>query len=177
LVLLLGGFAISGLVGLGVFQEYRNRAVLGALDVARLSSVLSFGGYALCFLLFLTGFVLYVRTRSQGKSAPRVLLLLVVFFANAGPWLLLAIAGMTGRLDEVLWLAAPAPSFTFQLIDALIDKDPNAQSLLVAMIASASGWALLGVLFWGMGSRALRARLIAERNARLALTPTPPSPP
>jgi hypothetical protein len=172
LVLLLGGATQCLLVALGTFQEYANRRATGSLDLPRLSSVLSFGGYALCFLLFLSGFVLFVRARSAGRAAPRVLLLLVVFFANAGPWLLLAMGGLMGRLDEILWLAAPAPSFTFELMDALIASRHNAKTLLVAMIVSATGWALLGVVFWGFGSRTLRRRIEAERReSRAHLAP------
>jgi ABC-type transport system involved in multi-copper enzyme maturation permease subunit len=166
LVLMLGGVALVSLVAAGVWQEHLNHAATGLPDPARVACVLSFGGYALCFLLFLTGFVLYVRARSQSGAAPRVLFVLVVFVANAGPWLVLAMAGMLARVHEVMWLAAPSPAFVFQLFDSLLASVPGAQTQLFAMIVSATSWALLGVLFWGLGSRALRRRLLAERRER-----------
>lgn len=176
LVLLLGGSALGLLVGLGVLQESLAPGPTGRPDPARMACILAFGGYALCFLLFLTGFLLYARARSQDGTAPRVLFVLVVFFANAGPWLLLAMAGMMARMDEVMWLAAPSPSFVFQLFDSVLLARPEAQTQLFATIASASGWALLGALFWGLGSRTLRRRLAAERRARSAHSEVATSP-
>jgi hypothetical protein len=172
LVLLLGGGALALLVGLGVWQERWNQLTTGLPDPARLACVLSFGGYALCFLLFLTGFLLFVRARSKDGTAPRVLYVVIVFVANAGPWLLLAMAGMMARVNEVMWLASPSPAFVFQLFDSLLLGRPEAQTQLVAMIVSATLWALLGVTFWALGSRALRRRLLAERRER---APTSPS--
>lgn len=168
LVLLLGGIALVIPVGLGVLQQLDNERVSGLPDPARLACVLAFGGYALCFLLFLTGFVLYTRARSQNGTAPRVLLVLMVFVATAGPWLILAMAGLMARVDEVMWLASPSPAFVFQLFDSLLSGRPEAETQLFSMIASATGWALLGVVFWALGTRALRRRLLQERQQRTA---------
>jgi hypothetical protein len=80
--------------------------------------------------------------------------------------LLLAIAGMMGRVEEVLWLASPSPSFVFELFSYLLYNKPDAQTLLISMIVSATSWALLGVLLWALGSRRLRARLQEEAALR-----------
>jgi hypothetical protein len=162
LILLLGSLCHIALAGLGTMQEYWNRAASGTLELTRIVCILTFGGYAVCFLLFLTGFMLFMRARSANGTAPRVLLLLVVFVANAGPWLILAMAGMMGRVDDVLWLASPAPSSVFQLFDSLFAARPNAQTLLFSVIVSATAWALSGVVFWGIGSRSLRQRVAME---------------
>lgn len=170
LVLLVGGISLAGLTAAGVVEEQLRIGPTSTVDLKRVACVLSFAGYALCFLLFLTGFVLYTRARSQNGTAPRVLLLLVVFVANAGPWLVLAMAGMMGRVDEVLWLAAPAPSFVFQLIDSLLSARSHSQVLLFAMILSATLWALVGVILWGVGSRLLKKRLTSEAQERQRLS-------
>lgn len=111
---------------------------------------------------------------------PRVLLLAAFFVSMAGPWLLLAIAGLsTGELGDLYWLAAPSPSFSVVVVGRLLTDAAAAQSLWWVQLGTSGAWALLGVGLF------VRGRTLAAANAdpnvtalpRLSSSGTQPPPP
>ncbi len=62
-------------------------------------AVLSLGGYAAAFAVFVSGFAAWTRARASGAGVPRVLLLGALFLAFVGPYIAMAIAGLGGERD------------------------------------------------------------------------------
>lgn len=140
----------------------------GALSLhstSEVGGVLAFGGYCLAFIVFLIGFGAWVRSRSAGAALPRGLLLLVLFLAIVGPWVIMAIGGVLAQGDDsALVLAAPSPAYAFHLLDPThqaID-DPT----FVAGVVCAIAWLLLGLGLLALASAQTARRVREELTLR-----------
>lgn len=162
LLLLLGTLALAmqTAVGCYVSERWAVAAHYPALQVG------SFGAYALGFFLFIVGFTTWTRTRSRGGTAPRLLLVGMLFVAMVGPWMGLAIAGVIGSNGpSTVVLASPSPSFAVAVMAAIADNSSEHSLMLMAGLLCTAGWALLGVGLLGAGI--LRSRRLV-RQARAA---------
>jgi hypothetical protein len=117
----------------------------------------------LSFLVFLCGLSAFFRTRSEGATAPRVLLVVTILVLLIGPWIAMAIAGVvTHSSDDAMALAAPSPTYAFVLAEAIQHSAPNLSSLLLPGIVCAAGYALFGVGFLAMAAGRAHTRLGKE---------------
>jgi hypothetical protein len=87
----------------------------------------------------------------------------VFFFATVGPWIAMAIAGVLDSGSAII-VAAPSPLYIVPMIDALAVTDGSEQHKLLAGLASAVGWALLGTGLLGAAILRVR-RLLREHDA------------
>jgi ABC-type transport system involved in multi-copper enzyme maturation permease subunit len=125
-----------------------------------LGQLLVTAGYLAAFFVFVVGFASWVRAGSISSVGPRILLLVVLFLATAGPWIGMAIAGVLSEANHsALLVASPSPTFVLVLIDA-VGKTADAGKLkLLAGAMCAAAWALVGVgLFVGAIIRVRRLR-------------------
>jgi hypothetical protein len=121
--------------------------------------------YGMSFLAFVVGFASWLRTRTGAIAVARVVMLVVLFCAGAGPWIIAAIAGaltQTTSSDELL-IAAPSPFFAIAVATelspaSLASKGPQ---VLGAALSSAA-WALIG--FGLLGRAATRCRSIIRAH-------------
>lgn len=157
LSLILLAFATCVGVGLLTLPKPTDRDVLVAFD-----------GQLLAFLVFLCGLSAFFRTRAEGATVPRVLLIVTALVAGIGPWIVMAIAGVVTRTgDGTLALAAPSPTYAFVLADEIQRAAPNVEGLILPAILCSAGYALFGVGLLAMAGGRAHARLGQER-ARLA---------
>jgi ABC-type transport system involved in multi-copper enzyme maturation permease subunit len=149
--------SFAGCVGIGLLTlKGTDRDVLVAFD-----------GQLLAFLVFLCGISAFFRTRAEGATAPRVLLIVTLLAALIGPWIAMAIAGVVTRSgDTTMALAAPSPTYAFVLAEELRRGATNIDSLLLPAILCSAGYALFGVGLLAMAAGRAHARLGQER-ARL----------
>jgi len=152
--LVLLAFAASLGVGLLTLSKPVDRQVLIAFD-----------GQLLAFLLFLCGLSAFFRTRSQGASVPRLLLILTIVVASIGPWIMMAIAGvLTQTSDGTLALASPSPTYAFVLAEELERAAPHVDALILPAVLCSTGYALFGVGLFAMAAGRAHARLGQERE-------------
>lgn len=157
LVLMLVAFASCVGVGLLTLVSPADRTVLVAFD-----------GQLLAFLIFLCGISAFFRTRAEGATVPRVLLVLTIVTASIGPWIVMAIAGFVTRSgDGTLALGAPSPVYAFVLAEEIQHGTTNTIDLLVPAIVCSAGYALFGVGLLAMAAGRAHGRLAQERE-RLA---------
>jgi len=150
--------AFAGCIGVGLLTlpKSTDRELLIAFD-----------GQLLAFLVFLCGLSAFFRTRSEGATAPRVLLVVSILALTIGPWIVMAIAGVVTRSsDDAMALAAPSPTYAFVLADAIARSAPNLSGLLLPGMACSAGYALFGVGLLAMAAGRAHSRLDQER-ARL----------
>jgi ABC-type transport system involved in multi-copper enzyme maturation permease subunit len=127
--------------------------------------VLAFDGQLLAFLIFLCGISAFFRTRAEGATVPRVLLVLTLVTAMIGPWIALAIAGVVTRSgDAVLALGAPSPVFAFILAEEIARSSSNLSSEMTAAVLCSVGYALFGVGLLAMAAGRAHARMRQERE-------------
>lgn len=127
--------------------------------------MLAFDGQLLAFLVFLCGISAFFRTRAEGATVPRVLLVLTLVTATIGPWIVLAIAGVVTRSgDAVLVLGAPSPVFAFILAEEMARASSNLSRELTAAVLCSVGYALFGVGLLAMAAGRSQTRLRQERE-------------
>jgi hypothetical protein len=160
------------MVGISVVQTARG---VPRVD-EQTEQLVVFSLYALGFSTFVIGLAAYLRARATGSAVPRVLLLVVLFFLAAGPWILAIISGViassgSGTGDEYA-LAAPSPFYVFLALDALTRPDPGVT--VVASITASIGYAALGLAFLVVARSKCKAIIdehedvLAEADRRLA---------
>ncbi len=158
LVLAVHAICSMALLAMGYIEEMDNARVLGSTKVGRLGSLLSIACASFAFLVFVSGLLVFVRSRSQGGRAPRLIALGAAFVGLAGPWLLLAIAGLVGSgFRSSMWVASPSPLFCAVVIDELLKRDVWTVPHSIAQLMSAGGWTCAGVALWILGQKRLRA--------------------
>lgn len=177
--------ALTRALGPGLMSATRTQLLVGLASVATLSAAtavsliegkaklgdaLAVGNvvlYGLCFFVFLVGFGAWLRVRTASPAMSRILLVVALFLASVGPWVLAAMAGALthGRADEAL-LAAPSPFFAVVAVSSVSKTSPEIAPLLACGFAAAA-WALLGLGLLGVAS--LRcARIIRQHEKDLA---------
>ena len=135
-----------------------------------LRRLIAFDGQLLAFLVFICGLCAFLRSRSEGATATRVLLLVAILAALLGPWIVMAIAGvLTHSGDATLALAAPSPTFAFVLAEAMAASTPNVASLVMPAILCSAGYALFGVGLLALASAKTTERLAQERARQTQL--------
>jgi hypothetical protein len=158
-------------------------------------AVLIFGAYALGFALFVVGFGAWLRARSGSPATARVLLVVALLVAAAGPWLGAAIAGaLSTRFDQGAFLfASPSPTYAFVAAALVRSGAAEAARAVAAAGACAALWAVAGLGLLGRAGARCRAivrahdealargdALLAAEDARAAAdaaAPPPPHPP
>src|SRR5690606_4163656 len=138
-------------------------------------STLALGAYAAAFALFLIGFSVWTRARTEGAAAPRGLALGVLFAALFGPCIAMAVAGiLTDNGDRALLIAAPSPAFAFVVANRY--RSPGGDADLYGLVGAAASlaWGVLGIALLAAGTLHARRRV---RTAPAGSTgaPTPPS--
>jgi ABC-type transport system involved in multi-copper enzyme maturation permease subunit len=152
--LILVAFAACVGIGLVTLSKPTDRDVLIAFD-----------GQLLAFLVFLCGLSAFFRTRAEGATVPRVLLIVITLVASIGPWIVMAIAGVvTHSGDGTLALAAPSPTYAFVLAEEIQRGSTNVQSLVLPAILCSAGYALFGVGLLAMAAGRAHTRLGQERE-------------
>jgi hypothetical protein len=152
--LLLTAFAICIGVGLLSLAPGTERDVLVA-----------FAGQLLAFLVFLAGLSAFFRTRAEGGTAPRILLLVTLLTATIGPWIAMAIAGVVTRgPGEALALAAPSPTYAFVLAEQLQRSSTYPFDLVLPAILCSAGYALFGVGLLALAGSRTHQRLELEQQ-------------
>jgi hypothetical protein len=146
--------SFAACVGLG-FLTLKTKTELEVLFV--------FAAQLLAFLVFLSGLSAFFRARAEGATAPRVLLLATIVATAAGPWILMAIAGVITRHDAMA-LAAPSPTYAFVLAEQMQRSPTNLPELILAAVLCTAGYALFGVGLLAMAAARVRARLAQERQ-------------
>jgi hypothetical protein len=131
--------------------------------------VLALGGYAAAFLVFVTGFAAWTRSRSRASGIPRVLLLGALFLAFVGPWIAMAIAGIFETNEIALLVAAPSPLYAFHLRKVIMSGSPDAAVAVMAGSVAAASWALIGLGLVVLAGARVRKRLAEERALREGL--------
>jgi ABC-type transport system involved in multi-copper enzyme maturation permease subunit len=127
--------------------------------------LIAFDGQLLAFLLFLCGLSAFFRTRAEGATVPRVLLVVTTVVAAIGPWIVMAIAGVvTQTSDGTLALASPSPTYAFVLAEEIQRGSANVESLILPAILCSAGYALFGVGLFAMAAGRAHARLGHERE-------------
>ncbi len=129
----------------------------------------AFGGYSLCFLIFIVGCGAWSRSRSNGAAVPRVLVMVALFLAFVGPWIAMAIAGIFTSSDEAMVMAAPSPIYAFLMVEAVTGKLLQHDLVLAAGSVCAAAWALLGLGLLLMASSRVGRRVREERTIRDSL--------
>lgn len=139
---------LAGVAGMAALTA----VALGAVALGRGSKAADealaiglFGGYAVAFYVFTAGLAALLRARAASSLVARVLIFAILFAVAVGPWIIAAIAGLIadrGAADDALMIAAPSPFYVFVMISAVEHggRDPQ----IVAGVACATGWALLG---------------------------------
>jgi hypothetical protein len=141
--------------------SFLSMILVGALSLSgpnEVEGVVAFGGYALAFLVFVVGFGAWARSRSPSSAVPRVLLLLALFLAIVGPWVIMAIAGILAGGSDAIVVAAPSPAYAFYLLEAVARSSYDRDAALAAGTVCAAAWLLLG-----LGLLALAASTSARR--------------
>jgi ABC-type transport system involved in multi-copper enzyme maturation permease subunit len=152
--LLLVAFAACIGVGLLTLSKSTDREVLVAFD-----------GQLLAFLVFLCGLSAFFRTRSEGATAPRVLLVVTLLALTIGPWIVMAIAGVvTASGTDALALGAPSPVYAIVLAGEIQRGPANLSNLILAAILCSTGYALFGVGLLAMAAGRAHVRLGQERE-------------
>lgn len=161
-----GRAASSGvLLATACFAILTAAGLLSATTHDQRLAMLSFGGYAYGFAVFLMGFAAFVRARVKGgPGIPRVLLGGALFLALLGPYIAMAISGvLLERTDHTQLVAAPSPAFAFVIVDKL--GAPGGDAELFALVGAGASilWGLLGLMLLALGSTAARRRFTSQR--------------
>ncbi|MET0595759.1 MAG: hypothetical protein ABW133_23880 [Polyangiaceae bacterium] len=187
LQLVTGLTALSALAlgGAGILS----RGLLPGLPPVPAVSLLVCAEYGSAFLLFVVGFLLWSRVRSESAGGARLLTAMVGMVALAAPWAFYAVLAFPAskRGFDAMILAAPSPLYSLVMVRAIEKGEPHLQ--LTTGLGCSLGWALLGLLLFSMGARRAARTVAARRNdqahlaARLeasdapAMHAAPPMPP
>jgi hypothetical protein len=116
------------------------------------------------FLLFVVGFLLWSRVRSESVGAARLLTAMVALVAVAAPWAFFVVfaypAGKRG-VDAMVF-AAPSPLYSLAMIRAVEKGEPHLP--ITAGLGCSLGWAALGLTLFGFGARRATKVLAARRT-------------
>jgi hypothetical protein len=167
-VLVLGCFGLLALAGFLVLPDKGDKL-----------AVVSLAGYAGAFAVFVAGFAAWTRARATGPGVPRVLLLGALFLAFVGPYVAMAIAGVSGSGNRAMLVAAPSPIYAFHMVSEARDltvlasgvtvSDPERDATLLAGAVCAGAWALIGLGLLAVAASRVRVRRHAEKAQRAAL--------
>ncbi len=113
--------------------------------------LLRFVAYAVGFFLFVVGFGVWLRSRSNSVMGSRIVLVAAVAGIAIVPWIVTAVVGVASRDDSVIMLASPSPLFAFYLLG------DRSGSLSAVGETAALCWGVLGALLLLSGSRRVRA--------------------
>jgi ABC-type transport system involved in multi-copper enzyme maturation permease subunit len=159
--------ATTWLIGL-VLAAYAACIGVGLLTLTKPSdrdAVVAFDGQLLAFLLFLCGLSAFFRTRAEGATVPRVLLVVTIVVAAIGPWIVMAIAGVVTQTGGgTLALASPSPTYALVLAEQIQRGTADVPSLILPAILCSAGYALFGVGLFAMAAGRAHARLVQERE-------------
>ena len=159
--------ATTWLIGL-VLVAFAACIGVGLLTLTKPSDrdvLIAFDGQLLAFLLFLCGLSAFFRTRAEGATVPRVLLVVTTVVAAIGPWIVMAIAGVvTQTSDGTLALASPSPTYAFVLAEQIQRGSADVANLILPAILCSAGYALFGVGLFAMAAGRAHARLGQERE-------------
>jgi hypothetical protein len=171
IALVLGCFAILALAGYLLVPDQGDRI-----------AILSLGYYSATFSVFVAGFAAWTRARASGPGVPRVLLLGALFLAFVGPYIAMAIAGVTGSGASTMLVAAPSPIYALHMVSEARDvshlvagsgsANPERAATLFAGAVCASAWAIIGLGLLAVAATRVRARRHAEKVRREALEAT-----
>jgi hypothetical protein len=173
----LAGFALVGtaLLSKGVFP--------GLPPVPAISLLICAEDWS-AFLLFVMGFLLWSRVRSESVGAARLLTAMVGMVAVAAPWALFVVLAYPAskRGFDAMIFAAPSPLYSLAMIRAVEKGDPHLP--LTAGLACSLLWAALGLTLFSLGARRAAKTVAARRTdaadlaARMAdeLPAVPPLP-
>jgi tellurite resistance protein TehA-like permease len=108
-----------------------------------------------------------------------VLLLGALFLAFVGPYVAMAIAGVSGSGNRAMLVAAPSPIYAFHMVSEARDltvlasgvtvSDPERDATLLAGAVCAGAWALIGLGLLAVAASRVRVRRHAEKAQRAAL--------
>jgi hypothetical protein len=144
-------------------------AGFSVLASAEAQGLAALGTYALCFLTFIIGFGAWSRAGSNGAAVPRVLLLVVLFLAVVGPWIVMAMAGIFATGSEASVIAAPSPAYAFSMLTALTQSSHDQRVTVAAGLTCSAAWALLGMGLLMIALARTKRRVREERTVRDAL--------
>jgi hypothetical protein len=179
------------LLALGCFGVIALAGYLFVSDHGERIAILSFGYYASAFCLFVADFAAWTRARAHGPGVPRVLLLGALFLAFVGPYIAMAIAGVSGSGTSAMLVAAPSPIYAFHMVghardvtllaSGAVAPDPERDAALFAGAVCATAWAIIGLGLLAVATTRVRARRHTEKARREALEasltePVAPSP-
>lgn len=139
-------------------------------------ATIAFGGYAAGFTLFSFGFASMARSRASNGTVPRVLLASTLFLALLGPYIGMAIGGLTTAGEKALLIAAPSPAFAFVVVDRLQSPGGDADLFALTGAAASLGWGLIGLTLLVRGAIVASRRFEASRAARLPPPAAPEAP-
>jgi ABC-type transport system involved in multi-copper enzyme maturation permease subunit len=126
--------------------------------------VLVFAGYCIGFMVFVVGFIAWVRSRVVTALAARLIAFATLFGIAVGPWIVAAIAGVitekTG-LEGAAMLGAPSPFYAFMMVGVVGDGGNEIRILGAGYFASVL-WALFGLLALSLAAQ--RTRGIIRRH-------------
>lgn len=164
---------VAGLAGIGLLTTVGAATILvatrggwsGPSADLLLTKLAAFATYAASFFVFVVGFASFLRARTNTAGVARVLLLVALFVASLGPWLIAAIAGLVsdGSVDDALVVAAPSPFYVGKILSAL--DSGSATSEISAGIVCTAGWAFVGLLLFS--AMATRCRKIVREHAEM----------
>ncbi|MSP23769.1 MAG: ABC transporter permease [Myxococcales bacterium] len=161
-----------GLFAIAAIGAVTLQAVAPSNADEQLKQVLLFLGFAAGFALFLVGLGAFLRARATAAVGPRVALLAIQFLLFAAPWVLAAITGVFTNGDRsAIAIAAPSPLFVLLVGLPALRAEP---ALVLATVATASIYTVLGGVFAFMARRRCRAiiaaheQLLCEADRRLA---------
>jgi len=157
---------LAGGGGVAAISATTAAALIGGGKSSDLVALGVVAAYGSCFFLFLVGFGSWLRVRTGAPGLSRILLVVVLFFAAVGPWVLAAMTGAITKGSRDMLIAAPSPFYAVAVADEL-HRTSSPGPILLACAMSASAWALLGLGLLGVAS--LRcARIIREHEKALA---------
>jgi hypothetical protein len=160
LVTALLSMALFALVGAGILS----RGVFPGLPPVPAVGLLLCAENWSAFLVFLAGFLLWSRLRSDSVGAARLLTAMVATVAVAAPWALFVVMAYPAskRGFDATILAAPSPLYSLAMIRAVEKGEPHLA--LAAGLASSLGWACLGLTLFGFGARRATKAIAARRT-------------
>jgi hypothetical protein len=160
LVTALAAIAIFALAGAGLLS----RGVFPGLPPVPAVGLLLCAENWSAFLMFVVGFLLWSRVRSESSGAARLLTAMVALVAVAAPWALFVVfaypAGKRG-FDATI-LAAPSPLYSLAMIRAIEKGEPHLA--ITAGLGCSLGWASLGLTLFGFGARRATKTIAARRT-------------
>jgi ABC-type transport system involved in multi-copper enzyme maturation permease subunit len=166
----LGGMALIGAVTMIVI------AVGGGSRRTEAHALVVAFGYAAAFFVFVAGFTAWVRARTNSPGTARTMLLVVLFFTLAGPWIIAAIAGSLASSmgDESMVVAAPSPIYGLVAAAQIRHGTVDARLPTAAAALCSGAWALIGLGLLGRAAARCRSIVraheaaLAESDAMLA---------